>query len=269
MNCSCNNLKNCYNHYINQTIVYMFHNKLEVLSKGSSKLKVPLDDEMINKILHYLEILQRWNSLFNLTSISQNQWVEKHILDSLSTAPFFAPLFTLPSNSNFAIQVTEHPIFIADIGSGAGLPGIPLAIATSRLSGINWVLVEKIGKKYGFLTRVILELELANVTVVNNSVEEYGKKLTSNLETKEPAKYFNATIGRSVAHCIDLCRLSYPLLMPSGFVISMRGHTKEQALALAKDTSSPHNKNWELVSAETIRVPYVKQNRNIILWRKK
>ena len=263
------------------------------LAEGAEILNVPLTAQMANKLCSYLELLGRWSDLFNLTAIPRYQWVEKHILDSFSAFPF------LPTDAEPASSAHGENILIADIGSGAGLPGIPLAIVAPNT---HWLLLEKTGKKAGFLMRVALELDLQNVDVVNLSAEQYIKSSQSrqdsqvglnsqsghknqtghnshpglnsqagqNSPDKQQPPLMNAVIARALGDDIKLCALAYPLLQKGGIVIAMRGrHKQEEAHTLTSDSNLPHNKLWDLITVQKTRIPFMPDNRNIIVWKKK
>ncbi len=266
------------------------------LAEGAEILNVPLTAQMADKLCSYLELLGRWSDLFNLTAIPRYQWVEKHILDSFSAFPF---LPFLPTDAEPASSAHGENILIADIGSGAGLPGIPLAIVAPNT---HWLLLEKTGKKAGFLMRVALELDLQNVDVVNLSAEQYIKSNQAGLKSqaghgshpglnnqagqnnqaglkgqagqnspdKQQPPLMNAVIARALGDDTKLCALAYPLLQKGGIVIAMRGrHKQEEAHTLTSDSNLPHNKLWDLITVQKTRIPFMPDNRNIIVWKKK
>ena len=248
------------------------------LAEGAEILNVPLTAQMADKLCSYLELLGRWSDLFNLTAIPRYQWVEKHILDSFSAFPFlpFLPVDAKPASSAHGDNIS-----IADIGSGAGLPGIPLAIVAPNT---HWLLLEKTGKKAGFLMRVALELDLKNVDVINLSAEQYIKsnqaghnnqgrhknQAGQNSKDKQQTNLVNAVIARALGDDTKLCSLAYPLLQKGGIVIAMKGrHKQEEAHTLTSDSNLPHNKLWDLITVQKTRIPFMPDNRNIIVWKKK
>lgn len=105
------------------------------------------------KLVHYIQLIARWNKTFNLTAIRDvEEMVSKHLLDSLAVQPY--------------IEGSR----VLDVGSGAGLPGIPFAITSPQK---KFVLIDSNGKKTRFLTQAKIDLQLENVEVVNRRVEEY------------------------------------------------------------------------------------------------
>ncbi len=125
----------------------------QMLRHGVAELGQPLPDGAEQKLLSFLELLRHWNRTINLTAVREiDDMVAAHLLDSLAIRPWLAG---------------ER---ILDVGSGAGLPGIPLAIAEPHRS---FVLLDSAAKRCRFLTQAVVELGLANVRVENRRVEDY------------------------------------------------------------------------------------------------
>lgn len=132
-----------------------------------------LSQEMLNKFSKYRDLLLEWNEKFNLTAITDKDEIEeKHFIDSLSLDKY--------------VDLDDKTLL--DVGSGAGFPGIPLAIAhpTCKVH-----LLESNGKKVKFLNEMVKELELNNVTVINVRAEEYNKRESFNLVTARAVKELN------------------------------------------------------------------------------
>ena len=132
-----------------------------------------LSDEMISKFSKYRDLLLEWNSKFNLTAITDKDEIEeKHFIDSLSLDKY--------------VDLDNKTLL--DVGSGAGFPGIPLAIAhpTTKV-----FLLESNGKKVKFLNEMVNELDLKNVTVINARAEEYNKRESFDIVTARAVKELN------------------------------------------------------------------------------
>jgi 16S rRNA (guanine527-N7)-methyltransferase len=169
------------------------------LDTGLEALGLALTDAQRAQLLTYLELLQQWNAVYNLTAIRDPlAMVDKHLLDSLAVLPH------LDARS------------IGDIGSGAGLPGIPLAIARP---GLKVALLESAGKKARFLREVQRALALANVGVFANRAELW-----------RPAQAPDAAIARAVAPLAELTTLAAPWLAPGGTFYAMKGPGYEAEL---------------------------------------
>lgn len=143
---------------------------LDELTTGLDKmgLKADMPEPLPQQLIDYLGLLTHWNKAFNLTAIREpDAMVSKHLLDSLAVLPF----------------VGKGPVL--DVGSGAGLPGVPLALARPDA---EFVLIDSNGKKTRFLNHVKMVLKLANVEIVNQRIEDY-----------RPDIYFNSVIARAYA----------------------------------------------------------------------
>lgn len=149
-------------------------------------------DKIQQQFLHYLELLKNWNRVFNLTRITtMPDMIYLHIIDSLSVLPF--------------LQGKRY----LDVGSGAGLPGIPLAIMNSQQS---WVLLDKSAKKTKFLFQVVAELQLPNVEVIHNLCENF-----------HPDYCFDTILSRALGTLRMFIELTDHLLCPAGQLLAMKG----------------------------------------------
>lgn len=158
------------------------------LMDGARALGVELNSTSITRLVSYTRLLERWNKAFNLVSRKDmDRLVARHLLDSLSVLPWL-----------------EGPR-VMDLGTGAGLPGIPLAIVRSELS---FTLVDRNNRKIRFLTQVIGELNLANVLVCCENARA-GDKLEK----------FSTVTARAVAPAIKVWRLVRDRLEVGGRLI--------------------------------------------------
>jgi 16S rRNA (guanine527-N7)-methyltransferase len=147
------------------------------------------------KLLRYVALLEKWNRTYNLTAIREpERMVSHHLLDSLAVLPHF-PNIT--------------PLSVIDIGSGAGLPGIPIALARP-----DWrvALLDSNGKKTAFLRQAVAELGLENCEVVAMRVEDY-----------RPALLFDVAISRAYANLETFVADAAGLIKPSGRWLAMKG----------------------------------------------
>lgn len=123
------------------------------LEEGAHQLGVDLSSFQLDRLVDYLAMIQKWNKAFNLVGTSNaDELVQKHLLDSISIIPY----------------VKMSPVL--DVGSGAGLPGIPLAIS---LPDISFTLIDSNGKKARFMRQVVMDLKLTNVDIVQTRLENY------------------------------------------------------------------------------------------------
>ena len=177
----------------------------EILVQGANEMKVALTELQISNLLSYIREFDKWNKAYNLSAIRDiRQMVARHLLDSLSVVPYFLK----------TIHSTQHVI---DVGTGGGLPGIPLAIMFPEK---KFTLLDSAGKKARFLFHVKTLLKLDNVNVENRRVEEF-----------QPAQKFNAVISRAFASLQDMTEACEHLLEDSGVFLAMKGIYPQDELA--------------------------------------
>ncbi len=170
------------------------------LLEAAARMSVELSAKQQDKLLEYLALFTRWNSAYNLSAIRDpGQMLERHIIDSLSVVNLCG----------------EGPLI--DVGSGGGLPGIPLAIVHPERPV---TLLDSNGKKTRFLFQVATALPLPNVQVVNERVEEF-----------QPAQKFSAVVSRAFASIGDMVSGSEHLLAPGGRFYAMKGKLPEDELS--------------------------------------
>lgn len=168
------------------------------LASGINKLGLEINHETQQKLLDYLALLQKWNKVYNLTAIrNAEQMVSHHLLDSLSVLPYLWAGRWL------------------DVGCGAGLPGLILAIARPDWS---FTLLDSNSKKTSFVQQAVIELGLKNITVVCARVEE--------MQANEK---FDGIISRAFAETSDFVKLTRHLVADKGRWAAMKG-TPEQEL---------------------------------------
>lgn len=171
-----------------------------LLAPGLRSLGISLPAGAETALLSYVELLTRWNQAYNLTAVRDPvEMVSKHLLDSLAILPFV----TGPT--------------LADVGTGAGLPGIPLALARPDL---RLTLIDSNGKKTRFVTQAVAELKLKNVTVVQARTEAW----------QAPAP-FAQVVSRAFASLADFAKLAGGLAAPGGRLLAMKGADPQDEIA--------------------------------------
>jgi len=170
------------------------------LEEGLDALGLTLSAAARSSLLAYCQLLAKWNRTYNLTSITRvEEMVSHHLLDSLAVLPH------LPAGR------------VIDVGTGPGLPGIPLAIARPEQS---FTLLDSNGKKTRFLVQAVGELGLANVEVVNSRVEDY-----------QPAELFDVVISRAFTSLANMVSACAHLLSTDGVFLAMKGKYPQAEIA--------------------------------------
>ncbi len=178
--------------------------KPEQIQTQLTNLLPNLSETETDLLVRFQSLLLRWNKSYNLTAITDPaEVVTHHLIDSLSIQPFL------------------HSDHIADIGSGGGLPAIPLAILNPDR---HFTLVESSQKKVNFLRQATIELGLDNVEAIATRVEEY-----------QPDKKFGQISSRAFASIIDFINASQHLLASDGEWLAMKGKLPEAELAALAD----------------------------------
>ncbi len=170
-----------------------------ILQDGIAELGLIATDSQVDSLLSFVRLIEKWNKAYNLTAIRHRDDILRlHILDSLAILPFMSGQR------------------IIDVGTGAGLPGIPLAIF---LPEVKFTLLDSNSKKTRFVQQAVLELKLLNVEVVHGRVE---RLLRDGL--------YDAVLSRAFASLKDILNLTLHLLGPDGVLIAMKGQDPEQEL---------------------------------------
>lgn len=207
----------------------MLSEEHRLLVSGAQQLGLDLKLQQIDQLLAYLRLFDKWNHAFNLSAIREPAaMVKLHLLDSLSVAP-----------------VLKGERFI-DVGTGGGLPGIPLAIKFPRKS---FTLLDSAGKKTRFLFQVKQELGLDNVTVENRRVEHY-----------QPLQRFDGVISRAFASLPDMVNSCAHLLNEGGRFWAMKGQVPVEEL---KEIEA----KYVLEHCYSLQVPGVEAQRCLLVIR--
>ena len=197
------------------------------LSAGVDALGLALDATKQATLLAYIELLAKWNRVHNLTAVRElEQMVVVHLLDSLSLLPY------VKDRAN-----------LVDVGSGAGLPGIPIAIARAEL---QITLLDSNHKKVAFLQQVKAELALTNLTIV-----------CERAQTWHPQQTFDIVVSRAFADLADFARQARHLVAPGGQLLAMKGvYPYEEIAALPT--------GCELESVIELQVPTLSAKRHLV-----
>lgn len=199
----------------------------ERLREGCERLGLALPSSGAARLLAYVDELVRWNEAYNLTAVRERgEMVVRHLLDSLAIMPF------LPAGA------------LVDVGSGAGLPGVPLALADPAKSV---TVLEANGKKAAFLRHIRRTLEIDNLTVVQARAERH-----------EPADRFCGVLSRALAALPDMLAVSAHLAAPGGRWLAMKGRfpaPEIDALPIA----------YRLLADHRLTVPFLSEERHLLV----
>ena len=205
----------------------------EQLVAGINQLELSINDSQLDLLLAYHQLLVKWNKAYNLTAIRDpEKMIGRHLLDSLSIAKYI-------SGDRFI-----------DVGSGAGLPGIILAIAYPEKS---FDLLDSNGKKTRFLFQVKTELGLENVTVHHCRVESI-----------DPVERYDGVLSRAFATLADMINGSDQLLTENGSFYAMKGVFPEDEI----EQLSEMEKSYKVESSYSLCVPGETGERHLIVIRK-
>lgn len=199
------------------------------LAEGLGQLGISLSAERQQKLLDYIALLQKWNRVYNLTAIrGPEEMLSHHLLDSLAVLPWVGPGRLI------------------DVGTGGGLPGVPLAIAKPEL---QVTLLDSNHKKTTFLRQACIELGLGNVTVTCQRVDSYA-----------PQQPFDMVISRAFSDLVEFVELSARLCRPGGELLAMKGIYPHDELGRLPSEFSRN----EVVA---IKVPGLEAQRHLVIIR--
>ncbi|MDM8350988.1 16S rRNA (guanine(527)-N(7))-methyltransferase RsmG [Pseudomonas sp. sp1636] len=204
----------------------------EELAQGALELGVEVSPKQQEQLLAYLALLIKWNKAYNLTAVRDpDEMVSRHLLDSLSVVPY----------------VREAGDNWLDVGSGGGMPGIPLAILFPER---RFTLLDANGKKTRFLTQVKLELKLANLEVIHSRVEAFT-----------PQQPFSGIVSRAFSSLEDFSNWTRHLGDGQSQWLAMKGvHPDDELQALPAD--------FRLAATHVLKVPGCQGQRHLLILRR-
>ncbi|HTV77768.1 MAG TPA: 16S rRNA (guanine(527)-N(7))-methyltransferase RsmG [Steroidobacteraceae bacterium] len=194
---------------------------------GAGELGVALSGEAASVLLRLLDELVHWNRAYNLTAITDRaQMLTHHLLDSLSVAPFV------------------HGNTVADVGTGAGFPGLPLAVLAPQR---RFVLMDSNGKKRRFVAHAARTLGLTNVEALQARVEE-----------ARPAQPFDTVVARAFAPLPQMLEWIAPLCGARTRVLAMKGRLPQEEMAAV-------GPSWQITQVVPLRVPGLNEERHLLV----
>ncbi len=220
---------------------------LELLEGGLAQMAVALDDGQIAKICAYVAAIEKWNPVYGLVGANGDELIIKHILDSLAPLPLIDACARdcLRSRLASAPETMDEPVTLADLGTGAGLPGIPLAIAREQFS-VH--LVDRMTRRIQFLACMQEELPLPNAEIIEEQVEH--AKGCYNLITFRAFRPFERKLFKRV----------FALCDRNGFVIAYKGRHDKAEAELSEIAGL-----YSEATVHPLKVPYLDDERCIVL----
>lgn len=204
--------------------------ELETLPAAARELGVTLDGGAARKLSSLLDELLKWNAAYNLTAITdRREMVTHHLLDSLSVHPWL------------------HGETVADVGTGAGFPGLPLALVNPSR---RFTLIDSNNKKVRFVSHAARTLALNNVSAVHARSESF-----------RPDKPFDTVVARAFAALPELLKLVAPLCGPDTLVLAMKGRRPDDELAAVPP-------QWQVLGVHPLKVPGLQEDRHLVMARK-
>lgn len=199
----------------------------KLLSEGIVELGLDIPSGQQEALLSYVALLHRWNRAFNLTAVRDPvEMIPRHLLDSLAVTSYL------------------RGGDILDVGTGPGLPGIPLAITRPDK---KFTLLDSNGKKIRFVRQALLELGLKNVQAEKTRVEDY-----------DPAQLFATIVTRAFASLPDILGMTRRLLTPGGRLLALKGRRPGEELATA-------NLEDAVVDVVPLQIPQLEAERHAVL----
>ena len=200
----------------------------DLLIEGLQRMDLKLSDQVIDQLMTYLDLVEKWNRVYNLTAIREREeMIKLHFLDSLS------------------ILKHVHVKNILDVGSGAGFPGIVLAITKPEL---KVTVMDSVNKKTTFMQQVKSELSLMNLDVVNSRIEDY-----------QPTTLFEAVTSRAFSNLKNMMSLTQHTLQKEGVWLAMKSKdVKQEVEAFEKN-------QYTLIPLE---VPFINAERYLVISKK-
>ena len=190
---------------------------IDLLQTNLKQLAIDVTEQQQQQLLQYLDLLERWNNTYNLTAIRDKEtMLSRHILESLSLIPHL-------KGSQFI-----------DVGTGAGLPGIPLAIAMPEA---QFTLLDSLNKRMRFLTQVLHELHLANVTLACSRIEDF-----------QPTAQYDGILSRAFRNLPELLHLTKALMQPQTIQYALKGESYSEEIAALSPA-------YSVVSVDSLQVP--------------
>jgi len=222
---------------------------MEKLLLAARELGLPLGAEHVPAFERYYQELVLWNQRFNLTAITDYEQVQtRHFADSLTCL--------LATSALLEAARQGAPCSLADVGAGAGFPGLPTKIVWPQA---DFTLMESVGKKCAFLEHMVRELGLGGVAIINRRAEEVG-------QDQQHREHYDVVLARAVADLAVLVEYCLPLVRRQGLLVAQKGEDVESEIVRAERAISVLGGKLEKV--KRVEVPGTALSRTLVVIRK-
>ena len=214
----------------------------QLMKEASLEVGIDLTENQYNQFIEYMKLLQEWNEKINLTAITEDEEViKKHFIDCIKA---------------FKSDAVKSAKTVIDVGTGAGFPGLPIAIMNPN---INVTLLDSLNKRINFLNTVVDELKLENINCIHGRAEEFARM-------KQKRESYDVATSRAVANLNVLVEYLLPFVKIGGSCICMKGPNIEDEIENSKNAIKILGGKIEKV--EEFNLPNTDIRRTIILIRK-
>ena len=186
----------------------------QLMKEASLEAGIDLTENQYNQFIEYMKLLQEWNEKINLTAITEDEEViKKHFIDCIKA---------------FKSDAVKNAKTVIDVGTGAGFPGLPIAIMNPN---INVTLLDSLNKRINFLNTVVAKLQLKNVVTIHSRAEDGGR----NNDLRE---HFDVSVSRAVANLATLVEYNLPFVKVGGYFVAYKSGDIDEELVNAKKAVS-------------------------------
>ena len=220
----------------------------ELLKKGLNELGFLYSKDQIDAFMTFLSELKKWNRVYSLTALKTNEdIIIKHFLDSIL---YLKALEEIASPRHAGARNDRREVLkIADAGTGAGFPGIPIKIIKPEL---DMTLIESSRKKSVFLRHIIRILKLNGISVLNNRIESLGKRYE---------KTYDVIVSRATFKISDFLKKACPYIKEDGWLVLSKGPK------VSEETNFLDEVHRQSVMKEVITLPFIKAKRTLLMFQ--
>lgn len=216
-----------------------FYNIMKI---AADEVNVEFNEEKYEKFIKYMRLVQEWNQKINLTAITEDdEFIKKHFIDCIKA---------------FKSDELKNAKTVIDVGTGAGFPGLPIAIMNENT---DVTLLDSLNKRINFLNLVVKELGLKNVTTIHSRAEDGARK-------KELREKFDVATSRAVANMAVLSEFCLPYVKVDGFFIALKGPAIDEELSGSKNAIG--TLGGKLIRVDETIVEGTDLNHNIVVVKK-